>query len=99
MSHNTSYAQTMDYGAELTHPARHLRALLAEAHSADNAPPPDGGSLEKWAEEMVQRDAAITRCALAMAHQLLKRVNPVFVPSDDEVFREIEVAMEWIWRA
>ena len=89
-----AYAQSMPFGGELDEPLLHLRNLLDEANEYKSAA---YFTDPEWVTEMVVRDAAIARCALVVAHRLLK-AHPSVIDGSTDLF-QIESALEWIFRA
>lgn len=94
MSVSSSYAQSMPYGAELEDPQKHLRALLDEAR--EDKPSWYAQRTHEWVMDMGIRDAAIARCALVLAHRLLRAYPSVTEGSP--TFVQIEGALEWLFR-
>lgn len=90
---NQTYAQTMDYGDELKGTATHLQALLEEGRRRDGVVMTG----EQYVAEMSQRDFAIARCALILAHRKLN--DDADVVRTDPDWKLIEGALEWLFRA
>lgn len=96
--HGKPYAMTLDVGDEARDPEKHLWALLDEASGEVDRLPPSGDleGVRAWGYELIQRDGLIARCALILAHRLL-RDHPELLEGSPE-WVQIETALEWLYR-